>query len=234
MLPAFWYDFFYEHNRLINYQQDVQTLENLLQEHHPKAKTILDIACATGKHAALLSQRYIVDGLDINPDFAAAAQRRNQTGVFIQGDMTSFKMDKRYDVVICLSSSIGYVEHYTNLVKALKNFYEHLAAGGLLIVEPWFTPEEVGTGGSLNLITAETGQYKFARMVNSQRSEYASILSFAYMMGTIEKVDTLQEEHRLGLFTVDEMKSAFIEGGLRVQYEPDGYKGRSLYLGWKE
>jgi ubiquinone/menaquinone biosynthesis C-methylase UbiE len=56
MLPAFWYDFFYEQTKIIDYEQDVEVLSNLFLKYHPSAKTILDIACGTGEHAKSLSR----------------------------------------------------------------------------------------------------------------------------------------------------------------------------------
>ena len=55
--------------------------------------------------------------------------------------MTTMSLGRRFDVITCLFSTIGYVKTYQNLAKTLRNFADHLRPGGLLLIEPWFTEE---------------------------------------------------------------------------------------------
>ena len=52
-------------------------------------------------------------------------------------DMTSFDLGRRFDVVTCLFSSIGYVGTAERLDQAIATMAAHLEPGGTLIVEPW-------------------------------------------------------------------------------------------------
>jgi len=51
--------------------------------------------------------------------------------------MSDFHLPRRYDAVLCLFSSIGYLRTLDRVEAALACFQEHLAPGGVLIVEPW-------------------------------------------------------------------------------------------------
>src|SRR5580692_3568612 len=92
-----------------DYNAEATKIANLLRAIDPRFKTVLDVACGTGEHARLLTQAgYSVDGLDINAAFVRIAQRKNQSGRFVEADMSKFELSHRYEVVMCLFSSIGY------------------------------------------------------------------------------------------------------------------------------
>jgi hypothetical protein len=132
-------------------------------------------------------------------------------------------------VILCLFSSIGYIKTLDNVVKALACFKRHLIRDGIILVEPWFTPD-VWQVGSMHMLSAETDDLKVCRMNTSDRERNISILDFHYLVGSGGKVEYFTERHELGLFTVGEMMSAFTNAGLDVRYDPDGLTGRGLYI----
>ncbi|MBA2519177.1 MAG: class I SAM-dependent methyltransferase [Chloroflexia bacterium] len=103
--------------------------------------TLLDVACGTGGHIPFLRDHYLVEGLDLSPRMLEVARRRNPGLVFHQADMTSFELDRRYDAVVCLFSGIGYVGSLPKLHQAIATFARHLNPGGVVVVEPWKTPD---------------------------------------------------------------------------------------------
>ena len=136
-----YYDLIY--SKFKDYADECRQLAELLKITHATAQTILDVACGTGEHARILCEQhgYRVDGIDLEPGFIEIAKDKNPEGHFIQGDMTGFDLGQRYDVVLCLFSAIGYVITLENVTSTLKAFHRHLSDDGIVIVEPWFTPE---------------------------------------------------------------------------------------------
>src|SRR3954468_6666286 len=59
---------------------------------------------------------------DLDPAFVRLAQQKLQKGTVYHADMTSFDVQRRYDVVLCLFSSIGYVRTLANVERALIRF----------------------------------------------------------------------------------------------------------------
>ena len=224
---AYWYDVLYSFK---DYHQESEAILDLLKKEHPEARTLLDVACGTAEHDRYLSAIYQVDGLDINPDFVAIASKKNPNGQYFQADMTAFALGKTYDVVLCLFSSIGYVKTLDYVVKALRCFEKHLNPGGIAVVEPWFTPETWKPHTSVHMITRETAEGKVCRMNISEQEGPLSVINFHYLVGTLEGVRHFTERHELGLFSGEEMESAFKEAGLRVEYDPQGLTGRGLYV----
>ena len=143
--------------------------------------------------------------------------------------MTSFSLDRRYDAIVCLFSSIGYVRTLENVVRALSRFRAHLAERGMIIVEPWFTPG-VLEPGRVFVNVAEAPDVKVARMSSLAIDGTISKLTFEYMIGRASGIERATEVHELGLFTVDEMLSCFRAAGLAVEYDPNGPYDRGLYV----
>lgn len=227
---ARYYDLIYDQFR--DYKGDAAQVAELLRRLASGAELILDVGCGTGRHAEALTRihGFQVDGLDIQPDFVEIAQERCPGGQFHVGDMADFDLRRRYDVVLCLFSSIGYVKTKESLAATARCFRRHLSPGGIALVEAWMTPDAF-TPGRVFLLTAETEDMKVSRMNSSEVVGSISILDFHYLVGTPEGVRHLQEIHELGLFTEEEMREGFRGAGLEImEYDPEGMTGRGLYV----
>jgi trans-aconitate methyltransferase len=224
------YDLIY--SQFKDYEEEAQAVASLLESVHPGARTILDVACGTGEHARLLSQNhgFAVDGMDLEPSFVEIARQKNPTGSFWCADMTDFDLRRRYDVVMCLFSSIGYVKTPDNLCKALACLRQHLNPDGVTAVEPWFAPGTLESG-KVYMQTAEADDLKVCRVARTDVQGKVSKHRFEYLVGRSSGITHLVEEHELGLFTVEEMTEAFCKTGLDVEYDAEGLTGRGLYVG---
>src|SRR5438477_10612535 len=129
-----------------DYADASRRLQQLIQQGNPNAQTLLDVACGTGRHVEHLQQYYQVEGLDINPELLQIARKRCPGVTFHRANMLDFKLKHMFDVVICLFSSVAYVKTVDNLNTAVANMASHLEPGGILAIEPWFSPENYWTG----------------------------------------------------------------------------------------
>ena len=213
-----------------NYAAETAALAALIQREHPRANTILDVACGTGEHARLLARDhgFAVDGLDLDPAFVRIARGKLRGEVY-EGDMTSFALPRRYDVVQCLFSSIGYVGTLDNVRRAFERFREHLAPGGIVLVEPWFAPG-VMQHGRVSINTAESDDVRVARMAHTEVDGRVSRIRFEYLVGRASGIEHATEVHELGLFTTEEQLRAFEEAGLEPRHDPVGVDGRGLFV----
>jgi SAM-dependent methyltransferase len=218
------------YTKLKNYRDEAGQLAALIRKLCPGAHSVLDVACGTGEHDRFLSVEYRVDGIDLNPEFIRIAKIKNPAGDYRVANMMNFELQKRYDVLVCLFSSIGYVQTIENLHATLAGFHRHLNDGGVMLIEPWFRPE-AWTTGVLHITTIDEDQLKVCRMnVSAVKDGSLSFFTFHYLVGTPEGVIHFTEDHTLGLFTFDEMRSAFAATGLTVQYDDEGTFGRGLYI----
>ncbi len=222
-----WYDALYS---LKDYQQESEAIVSFLRREHPRAESILDIACGTAEHDKYLSFTYSVDGIDINSEFIEIASTKNPDGDYICADMTDFDLSRTYDIVLCLFSSIGYVKTIDNVIKTLLCFKKHLSEDGIIVIEPWFVPAAWNPDGRVHMLTGETAEGKICRMNISEQKDSLSILNFHYLIGTGNGVEYFTELHELGLFSLEEIKEAFNTVELSVKYDKDGLTGRGLYI----
>lgn len=225
---AQYYDLIYSSFK--DYASEAEKIANLIQSLNPKAQTILDVACGTAEHAKLLNENYNykVDGIDLDENLLEIARQKNPASRFEAADMTNFDLGRKYDIVMCLFSSIGYVKSLEKVRKTLQCFKGHLSPNGLIIVEPWFTPD-TWSPGQLYMKTAEIENIKVCRMSISERIGNLSKLRFEYLIGTSEEIQHEKEYHELGLFTVEEMRQCFETAGLETDYDSTGISGRGLY-----
>jgi len=191
---------------------------------------LLDVACGTGCHIEHLKSDFEVEGLDISEGLLELARRRNPGVVFHQADMIHFELGRHFDVVTCLFSSIGYVRTIENLRQAIKCMTQHIVPGGLVIVEPWFTPE-TWHPGTAHAVFIDEPELKIARVNTSFVEGRLSYLDLHYLIGTPEGTEHFVERHELGLFEREEMATAFEAAGLEVSYNEAGLTGRGLYIG---
>ncbi len=214
-----------------DYAGEVQRLISLLGvEPEKKRLTLLDVACGTGLHIEHLREHFYVEGLDICPELLKVARERNPDTPFHLGDMIEFDLGKRFDVVTCLFSSIGYVKTLDKLRSAVRSMAAHLKPGGVLVIEPWFTPAD-WRPNTVHAIYIDESELKIARINTSLVEGKVSVLDMHYLIGTPEGTEHVLERHELGLFEAEETPSAMEEAGLVVEYDPDGLTGRGLYIG---
>ena len=212
-----------------DYARECERLRALIDAAVPTARTILDVACGTGEHARFLKEHFAVDGVDISETYLRAARLKNPAGNYTRADMTDFDLDRSYDVVACLFSAIGRVMTFERLECAISCMARHVRPGGVLIVEPWFTPDR-WTPGNIFVHVGEIGAGKVCRMSLSSREGNLSILLYDYLRGTPRGIEHYTERLELGLFTRDEMIWAFESAGMTVRYDAEGLMGRGLYL----
>jgi SAM-dependent methyltransferase len=228
---AHWYDALY---RFKDYAKESADIISLLKNEYPQATSVLDVACGTAEHDKYLASTYQVDGLDISEDFVHIASVKNPNGEYFCMDMTDFRLERRYDIILCLFSSIGYAKTIDRVTQALRSFEKHLNSDGIIVVEPWFTPETWTSDGQVYLLTGETSESKICRMNTTGKEGSLSILEFHYLVGTVSGVEHFTERNELGLFSVDDMKRAFAAANLIVKYDESGLTGKGLYIARKK
>jgi hypothetical protein len=144
--------------------------------------------------------------------------------------MRTLALGRRFDVVTCLFSSIGFVRDLDGLARATRSLAAHIADGGVLVLEPWLTPD-VWKPGRPHVLATDAGGLALARVTVSGQNGRISTTGMHYLVGTAAGVEHFETYHELGLFTEDEMRRALEVAGLAVAHDPEGLIGRGLWIG---
>ena len=213
-----------------DYAGEAATIERIVRERRPNASTLLDVACGTGKHLEHLRTRFECEGTDLDEGLLRVARDRVPDVPLHQGDMRDLDLGRKFDVVTCLFSAIGFVGGPDGLAAAAHTFARHLNSGGVALVEAWLTPD-VWMVNRPHLLTYEEPELVLARAtVSGLRDERISTTEMHYLVATPAGVEHFVEHHDPYLFTADEMRAAFEAAGLVADYDPEGLIGRGLWI----
>jgi hypothetical protein len=104
----------------------------------PPGNTLLEVAPSTGPYLAQLRPSHSLTGRPQSGDAGGGppeAAGRSPA----QADLVEFELRRQFDAVVCLGSSIGYVETMDRLPQAIGTLARHSMPGGVIVIEPWFS-----------------------------------------------------------------------------------------------
>lgn len=228
---ARWYDAFYG---TLDYEGEADTLTGIIRGLNPQARSLLDVACGTGRHLAWFQHHFQCVGVDIERHMLAVARRRLPGVPLETADMLNLDLGRRFDAITCLFSSIGYAALPDRLDQAVARMAGHLQPDGVLVIEPWITPPAwVGSGSeSVDVVDHDGG--KLVRVISSRRQGDQTILRMHYVHAARGSIETEDERHRLGLFSRDQYLAALRTAGLTATWHDPGLRGRGLVVGQAE
>lgn len=226
------YDLVYGH---LDYPTTAARVARLVRERNPGASSLLDVACGTGLHLVAFRELFDdVEGADIDPAMLDIARDRLGDGVPLHvADYTDFDLGRRYDVVTCMFSSIGYAHTPERLDAAMSAMAHHLDDGGVLVVEPWLLPHMVQPP-YLRTHVAESDDMVVLRTSRhlAPGADDVTDMEFAYLVTTAEGSECFTERHVMGLFPAERYVEAMTRAGLDSEFLDGGTElGRGLAVG---
>jgi SAM-dependent methyltransferase len=228
MTPAAIYDIVFTAK---DYAGEAERIHRIVQERLPGAASLLDVACGTGRHLEHLRKWYAVAGLDLDRAMLDRARTRLGDIALHEGDMRSFELGREFDAVTCLFSSIAQVRTLAGLRDAAAAMARHLRPGGVLVVEPWISPETHPATGEPWVEVIEQPGVKVAVMETSTLEGRLWIEDAHYLVWRPTGIEHLHEREESGAFTRDDHVAAFRAAELEVEHDPVGLTGRGLYIG---
>jgi len=210
-----------------DYKKEAQEIRRLIRRYKKSSgNSLLDVACGTGAHLSYLQSDFECEGVDISEDMIAVAKKNIPLVKLGMGNMVDFDLGKQFDVVLCLFSSIGYLQTDGEISKAISNFARHLKPGGVLMIEPFFTRSE-WIDGSVHMQTNDSDSLKIARVSFSQSKPGFALFDEEYLIGEAGKgIGHVRDHHKMRFFEPEVYSKAVTAVGLNYSYLKRGLMPR--------
>lgn len=125
-----------------------------IERYDPTASSLLELGCGTGAVLDGLSAVGSLTGMDISPNMLDVARARLAGAQFIQGDISSFDLGRRFDVIVCTYDVLNHLAEFNRWISCFACACKHLAEGGLFIFD-------INTVGHLNKACEKPQVYEF-------------------------------------------------------------------------
>lgn len=217
-----------------NYEAEAAIAIKNILHHNPTARSLVDVACGTGLHLAHFAEAFPdVSGVDLTPEMMAIARSRLPEVPIVEGDMRDLRLGRRYDAVTCMFGSIGYLVTTGELDSALASFARHLRPGGVVVVEPWWSPDTFTpghVGGEAFTVDGRT----LARVSHTEwePGRNASRMEVHYLIAEPSAgIGHFRDLHVMTLFSREEYRAAFTRAGLSFEFVGWDQAGPGLLVG---
>lgn len=216
-----------------DYPGEAAQVAALVRQRCPEARSLLDVGCGTGLHlVAFRELGFEVAGVELSAPMVEVAAGRLPGVEVTVADMRAFRLGRTFDAAVCLFSAIGYMPTNDDLDAAVANMADHVAPGGVLVIEPWLAPVAWHVG-MVHADDAQADGLIVSRFTRSALYDNHSTIDMHYVVAAEERSWSFVEHHRLTLFDPDDYLEAFAGAGLQVEHDETGLTGRGLYVGTK-
>jgi SAM-dependent methyltransferase len=216
---AQFYDIYYTSK---DYDAEADFVLSLAKRFHKTPRTVLDMGCGTGRHIERLLDRGLnCDGFDLSANMLEQARQRlgDRQVRLSQADVTSFRGNETYDLVVSLFAVMGYLVTNDDLIAGLRTAREQLNPGGLFIFDGWFGPavldqrpeyrrHEYRSNG--DLIVRE------ARPAFDAMNQTVTVRYDLEVLRNRQRLPHIHEEHCMRLMFTQEIALAAAAAGLDV------------------
>jgi SAM-dependent methyltransferase len=113
----------------------VAFIQNLVRKYNPGGKDVLELGCGTGVYLNALKEDFNVTGIDISGKMLKIAGEKIPEGKFYKMNIEGFKLDRNFDVILCLYDTINHITRFNEWKKVFHNVHNHLNENGIFIFD---------------------------------------------------------------------------------------------------
>jgi len=218
------YDLLYEDK---DYGAETAFVDSLIKRHAPKARSILDLGCGTGRHAIEFAQRgYRVHGVDLSPQMVERAQARLQ-GLpaqtrdrlsVVEGDVSRYAAAGKFDAV----TALFHVACYQTGNAALRGLFETarnaLDVDGIFLFDFWYGPAVLIDPPTARVKTIDKSGLRVTRTTEPVLREDRDIVEVNFKVTVVDerngRVDEFREMHAMRYLFLPELELLAEAAGL--------------------
>ncbi len=189
-----------------------------------RGNTVLELASGSGVMARILKEKgYDIIASDISEAMKKSA-KANFDGEYQILNMIDFKLDKKFDIILCICDSINYLNN-DELKTMFENVYNHLNDGGTFLFDMHstkrieeFKDEYIEEGRVLDT------DYQWAIISDPESNELQERFTF-YMEDGI-----VNEHHVQNVFKIEDVEKKMIDAGFETEIVEDFIKDEKVLV----
>lgn len=200
---ARYYDLLYRDK---DYRLEVDFVLSLINRYAPGKRSIFEMGCGTGIHAQMFAEAgHEIHGIDLSESMLESAVRRRdmlfpelrERLSFSQGDVRTYRADRRFDVVLSLFHVFSYQNENADLEASFVTAATHLNEGGVFVFDYWYGPAVLALRPETRVKRLYDGDLSILRIAESELKENRSVVEVNYEthveIGNISEV--IREKH---------------------------------------
>ncbi len=221
-----YYDLLYRDK---DYAGEARYVADLIEKHAPSLRSVMEIGCGTGAHAAELArQGYDVTGVDMSEGMLAAAESRKKgmpPGLasrlsFAVGDARSVRLDRRFNAVISLFHVVSYQTSNADLAAAFATARAHLLAGGVFVFDCWYGPAVLRQWPAVTKKSLSDESTEVHRVATPEIHANRNVVDVNYDVQVTDintrVTETLHETHSMRYLFTPEIELALESAGMKL------------------
>lgn len=214
-----------------DYPAESVNLHRIIRARKPDAGSLLDVACGAGEHLRHLRQLFDhVEGMADSPEMVTMARHALPNTKIHLGDLSDFSVPRRFDVITCLNSAIAHLP-LSRLRAAVAAMSRHLVPGGVLVIEPFWLPEQSSHRASGGEVVHADMDVTIARVWHGVPRDGAHHLERHVLIADHSGIRHVVDTQVLRHFGRQEYLGALAAAGCGGDYLSAGPSGRSMVIG---
>lgn len=196
--------------------------------------SVLDLACGTGRvSAALAAQGADVCGLDLSAPMLAAARERAPGLRFVQGDLRSLDLGRRFDWVLLPYNGLQHLHGAAELGGFFTGLRRHLEPGGRFAFDVHLPQAALLARDPEEWFGVEGSPSYQGWSIAAERSRYDALTQVLTQTWRLAGPEGASRDLSLGLrqFFPQEIQTLLQTQGLSLQQAWGGFQGQPLTAG---
>lgn len=231
-----YYDLLYRDK---DYPGEARFVNDLLESYGSGTRSVLELGCGTGIHAALLAEQgYSVHGVDLSEEMLVQARSRRLSLPaeisarldFSRGDLRGFRMDRKFDAVLSLFHVMSYQTTEQDLISAFSTARAHLGEGGIFIFDCWYGPAVLRDLPATRVKRLEDDRIEVTRIAEPLLQVNRNLVEVRYEILIRDKscgrVETVHESHPMRYLFYPEIEGLFERAGMKLVFSCEWMTGK--------
>ncbi|GHV55465.1 SAM-dependent methyltransferase [Synergistales bacterium] len=205
-----YYDLLYQDK---DYEAEAQYVDALIKNYSRNACSILEFGCGTGRYTREFARMgYQVHGVDLSEKMLIEAEERCggvNNARFSHGDMRFVRLGERFDVVAALFHVLSYQTTNQDVLSALTTVKEHLAPGGIAVLDFWYGPAVLIQQPEIRIKGIENDKLKITRIAQPEVCTDENIVKVHYdafvELKEKDRIEKISESHHMRYFFISDL-----------------------------